>query len=284
MDGTKTGALAAPTVIIQPPKKWAALNVRDLWGHRELFWMFAWRDLTIRYKQTELGVAWAVLQPFFTMIVFSLVFGRLAGLGTDIGGLPYPVFTFTAILPWNYFQGTVTRASNVLVDSANLVTKVYFPRLLLPLSTVVSGLVDLAIAFVVLLGLMLFYRIMPGWGVVVLPFFVLLAGAAALAVGLWLGALNVEYRDVRFITPFLTQIWMYLTPVVYPISKVPARYVMLYSINPMVGVVEGFRWALLKSVPFPTVPLAMGIAVTVPLLISGLYFFRRMERIFADVV
>lgn len=274
----------APTVVIQPPKRWAALNAKDLWAHRELFWMFAWRDLTIRYKQTELGIAWAILQPFFTMVVFSLVFGKLAGLGSGVGNVPYPVFTFTAILPWNYFAATVTRASNVLVESSSLVTKVYFPRLLLPLSTAVSGLVDLAIAFIVLIGLMLFYGIMPSWGVLLLPLFVLLAAASSLGVGLWLGALNVEYRDVRFITPFLTQTWMYLTPVVYPVSKVPVRFQALYSVNPMVGVVEGFRWALLHSVPFPAIPLAMGVAVTVPLLVSGLFFFRRMERIFADVV
>lgn len=273
-----------PTVVIQPPRKWAALQLRELWGHRELFWVLAWRDLKVRYKQTELGIAWAVLQPFFTMIVFSLVFGRLAGLGANTGGIPYPVFSFAALLPWSYFGATVTRASNVLVDSASLVTKVYFPRLLLPLSSTVSGVVDLGIAFIVLIGLMLFYGLVPTWGVLLIPLFVLLAAGAALGVGLWLAALNVEYRDVRFLTPFLVQTWMYLTPVVYPINRVPVRFQTLYAVNPMVGVVEGFRWALFGRTPFPASALLMGVAITVPLIITGLFFFRRMERVFADVV
>lgn len=273
-----------PTVVIQPPTKWAALHLKELWGHRELFWVFAWRDLKVRYKQTELGIAWAVLQPFFTMIVFSLVFGRLAGLGADTGGIPYPVFSFAALLPWTYFAATVTRASGVLVDSASLVTKVYFPRLLLPLSSTVSGVVDLGIAFIVLIGLMLFYGLVPTWGVLMIPLFVLLAAGAALGVGLWLAALNVEYRDVRFLTPFLVQTWMYLTPVVYPISRVPARFQALYAVNPMVGVVEGFRWALFGQTHFPAAALAISVAITVPMIISGLFFFRRMERMFADVV
>jgi lipopolysaccharide transport system permease protein len=274
----------APTVVIQPPKSWVAIRFRELWAHRELFWMFAWRDLTVRYKQTGLGVAWAVLSPFLTMVVFSLVFGRLAGLGSTIGGLPYPVFTFTALLPWNYFSQTMTKASNSLVDSAALVTKVYFPRLLLPLSTAVSGLVDLAIAFLVLLGLMIFYHLVPTVWVVALPLFILLASLFAMGVGLWLAALNVEYRDVKFLVPFFVQTGMYLSPVVYPVSRVPVRYVFWYSLNPMVGVIEGFRWAILGNVPFPVVPLLEATLVVVPLLLSGLYFFRHMERVFADVV
>ena len=275
---------AVPTVVIQPPKAWAALQFKELWSQRELFWTFAWRDLKIRYKQTELGIAWAILQPLFTVVVFSLVFGRLAGLGADTGGIPYPVFSFAALLPWTYFAATVTRASNVLVDSASLVTKVYFPRLLLPLSATVSGVVDLGIAFVVLVGLMLFYGLVPTWGVLAIPLFILLAAGAALGVGLWLGALNVEYRDVRFLTPFLVQIWMYLTPVVYPLNRVPARFQTLYALNPMVGVVEGFRWALFGQTQFPGSALLMAVAITIPLVVSGLFFFRRMERIFADVV
>jgi lipopolysaccharide transport system permease protein len=267
---------AVPTVVIEPPKKWAALRLRELWGHRDLFWMFAWRDLTIRYKQTVLGIAWAVLQPFFMVVVFSLVFGRLAGLGADTGGIPYPVFSFAALLPWNYFSATVTRASNVLVD--------YFPRLLLPLSSSVSGIVDLGIAFVLLIAMMLFYGLTPTWGVLAIPALVLLAAAAATGVGLWLAALNVEYRDVRFLTPFLVQIWMYLSPVVYPITRVPERLRGLYALNPMVGVIEGFRWALFGQSAFPAAELLLSVAVTVPLVVSGLFFFRRMERVFADVV
>src|SRR5450759_760305 len=257
---------AVPTVAITPPTKWAALHVKELWRSRELFWMFAWRDLKIRYKQTELGIAWAILQPFFTMVVFSLVFGRLAGLGADTGGVPYPVFSFAALLPWTYFASTVTRTSNVLVDSSALVTKVYFPRLLLPLSASVSGIVDLGIAFIVLVGLMLFYGLTPTWGVLALPIFVLMAAGASVGVGLWLAALNVEYRDVRFLTPFLVQTWMYLTPVVYPINKVPVRFQALYAVNPMVGVVEGFRWALFGQTPFPATALLVALAVIVPMI------------------
>jgi lipopolysaccharide transport system permease protein len=274
----------APTVIIEPPRPWAALRLKELWGHRELFWVFAWRDLTVRYKQTVLGVAWALLQPFASVVVLSLVFGQLAGLGATTGGIPYPVFSFAAILPWNYFSATVTRASNILVDSASLVTKVYFPRLLLPLSAGVSGVVDLGIAFVLLIGMMLFYGLTPTWGVLMIPVFVLLAAVAATGVGLWLAALNVEYRDVRFLTPFLVQVWMYLTPVVYPLSRVPARFQALYAVNPMVGVVEGFRWALFGQTAFPATALAVSVAVIVPVVVSGLFFFRRMERVFADVV
>jgi lipopolysaccharide transport system permease protein len=275
---------AVPTVVIEPPSKWAALRLKELWGHRELFWMFAWRDLTVRYKQTELGIAWAILQPVLTVVVFSLVFGRLAGLGADTGGIPYPVFSFAALLPWTYFASTVTRASNVLVDNTALVTKVYFPRLLLPLSASASGVVDLGIAFLVLIGMMLFYGLVPTWGILLIPLFVVLGAAAAIGVGLWLAALNVEYRDVRFLTPFLVQIWMYLTPVVYPINRVPARFQALYAVNPMVGVVEGFRWALFGQTQFPATALIVAVAVTVPMVVSGLFFFRRMERVFADVV
>lgn len=272
-----------PTVVIQPPKKWRAINGRDIWAHRELFWMFAWRDLTVRYKQTGLGVAWAILQPFLTLVVFSLVFGRLAGMGSFVGGLPYPIFTFTALLPWIYFSSTMTRAGNVLVDSAGLVTKVYFPRLLLPLSTAVSGLVDLAISLIVLIGMMFFYGIAPTWGLITLPLFVALASGCAIGVGLWLAALNVEYRDVKFIIPFLVQIWMYLCPVIYPLSRVPARFQTLYALNPMVGAISGFRWSVIGGT-FPTLPVVMSVTIMIPLMVSGLYFFRRMERVFADVV
>jgi len=270
--------------VSQPPKKWAALNVRELWEHRELFWVFAWRDLKVRYKQTELGAAWAIIQPIAMMVVFTVVFGRLAGFSENTSGVPYPVFTFVALLPWIYFAGTISKAGNSLVDSSHLITKVYFPRLLIPLSSAVGGLVDLAIAFLVLVGMMLFYGTAPTWGVLALPFFVLLATAAALGVGLWLAALNVEYRDVRHVIPFLVQFWMYVSPVGYPTSIIPDRWQALYALNPIVGVVEGFRWALLGTMPFPVWPLAVSSGVVLTLLVTGLFYFRRMERTFADVV
>lgn len=259
------------------------MNWRDIIAHRELFMMFAWRDLKVRYKQTGLGVAWAVLQPFLTMVVFSLVFGRIAGMGSYVGGLPYPIFTFSALLPWTYFSTTLTRAGNVLVDSSALVTKVYFPRLVLPLSTAISGLVDLAISLVVLVGMMFFYGIHPTWALLTLPLFVALTAGCAMGAGLWLSALNVEYRDVKFIIPFLVQIWMYLCPVIYPLSRVPARFQTWYSLNPMVGAIAGFRWSVVGGA-FPGFAVALSVIIMVPMMISGLFFFRRMERIFADVV
>ena len=285
MRGTRLDeSTVVPVVIVEPPKKWAPLNLGDVWAHRELFWTLAMRDLKVRYKQTELGAAWAIIQPLFNMVIFTLIFGRLAGFSADTGGVPYPVFTYVALLPWTYFANTIGKAGNSLVDSAQLVTKVYFPRVLLPLSTAVSGLVDLAIAFVVLVGLMLFYRIGLTWAALALPLFVLLATVSALGVGLWLAALNVEYRDIRYVIPFLTQIWMYSTPVAYPISVIPAKWLWLYELNPMVGVVEGFRWALLGNSQFPGRSLAVSTVFVSVVLVTGLFYFRRMERTFADVV
>jgi lipopolysaccharide transport system permease protein len=269
------------TIRIQPSKGWVVLNLGQLWEYRELFWILVWRDIKVRYKQTMLGATWAVLQPFLTMVVFSIFFGRLAKVPSD--GLPYPVFAFCALLPWQLFAHALNESGNSLVSNRQLITKIYFPRLVIPLSAVIAGLLDFAIAFVVLIGLMFFYGIAPTWAVVVLPVFILLAIATALSVGLWLSALNVEYRDVRYTIPFLTQFWLFVTPIAYPSSLIPEALRPFYGLNPMAGVVEGFRWALLGAKP-PGLMLWVSIATVALLLIGGLMYFRRMERTFADVV
>lgn len=271
-----------PTLTIRPPKGWASLGVRELWEYRELLYFLTWRDIKVRYKQTALGAAWAIIQPFFMMVVFSLFFGKLGGIPSD--GIPYPVFVFCALLPWQLFAFALSESSNSLVGNQNLITKVYFPRLVVPISAVLGGLVDFAIAFVILLGMMAYFHIVPGVAVLALPLFVLLAVTTALGVGLWLSALNVQYRDVRYTIGFLTQFWLFATPVAYPSSLVPERWRWLYGLNPMAGVVEGFRWALLGKSEGPGALLAVSIAVVVLILVGGLYYFRRMEQTFADVV
>jgi lipopolysaccharide transport system permease protein len=236
----------------------------------------------VRYKQTALGAAWAVIQPLFMMLVFSLFFGRLAGVPSD--GVPYPVFTFCALLPWQLFAHALTESSNSLVGNQNLITKVYFPRLVVPMSAVLGGLVDFAIAFVILLGMLAFYGLVPGWQILALPAFVLLAVMTALAVGLWLSALNVQYRDVRYTINFLVQFWLFATPVAYPSSIIPAQWRVVYGLNPMVGVVEGFRWSLLGKPESPSTVVLVSTIVVATLLVGGLFYFRRMEQQFADVV
>jgi lipopolysaccharide transport system permease protein len=268
--------------VIQPSTGWAALGLAELWQYRELIYFLSWRDIKVRYKQTTLGIAWAVMQPVFTMIVFSIFFGRLAGIPSD--GLPYPVFAFCALLPWQLFAHSLTESSNSLVANQNLITKIYFPRLVIPLSSVIAGLVDFVIAFGVLIGIMGYYHIIPTQAVWTLPFFVLLAVSLALGVGLWLSALNVRYRDVRYTLPFLTQVWLFATPIVYPSSLVPEQWRVLYGINPMAGVVEGFRWALLSTGKAPGNMLTASVLVTLVIFVSGLYYFRRMERTYADMV
>jgi lipopolysaccharide transport system permease protein len=271
-----------PVTVIRPSKGWIALNLRDLWLYRELLYFLTWRDIKVRYKQTVLGAAWAILQPFLTMVVFSVFFGRLAKVPSE--GVPYPIFTYCALLPWNYFAGALDRAGNSLVGSANLITKVYFPRLVVPMSAVLAGLLDFAIAFVVLIGMMLFYSIVPTAAVLALPAFILLAMVTALGVGLWLSAMNVQYRDVRYAIPFLVQFWLFASPVAYSSTLVPERWRTLYGLNPMAGVVEGFRWALLGSGRAPGPMLTVSAGVAVVLLVSGTFYFRRMERTFADIV
>ena len=272
----------APVLRIEPSKGWASLGLRDLWHYRELLYFLVWRDIKVRYKQTALGAAWAILQPVMTMVVFTVFFGRLAKVPSD--GVPYPVFAFAALLPWQLFAFALTESSNSLVSNQNLITKVYFPRLAVPIASVLAGLVDFGISFCVLLGLLFYYGITPTVAVLALPLFVVLAVATALGAGLWLSALNVQYRDVRYTIPFLTQFWLFATPVAYPSSLVPARWRALYGLNPMAGVVEAFRWALLGKTHGPGPLLAVSVAVVAAMLVGGLYYFRRMERTFADLV
>lgn len=272
----------ATVTVIQPSRGWSALNLRDLWRYRELLYFLTWRDIKVRYKQTVLGAAWAVIQPFFTMVVFSIFFGGLAKVPSD--GVPYPIFSYVALLPWQLFANSLQKAGNSLVGSQNLITKVYFPRLVIPISAVLSGLVDFAIAFLVLIGMMFYYGIPLRWTVLTLPLFILLALAASLAVGLWFSALNVKYRDVGYVIPFLTQFWLFLTPVAYPSSLVPEAIRPFYGLNPMAGVVEGFRWALLGTTGGAGALMAVSVIVVLVLLIGGFYYFRRFERTFADIV
>ena len=277
---------SAPTVVIRPSRGWASLQLAALWEYRELLYFLVWRDVKVRYKQTVLGVLWIILQPVVSMVVFSALFGGL--LDVPSGGVPYPIFLYSALLPWNYFSGSLTRSSASVVGSANLIRKVYFPRLVIPISGVVSGLVDFAVAFSVLAALMLFYRVAPTPAVLLLPAFILLAMATSLGFGLWLSALNVRFRDVGYLVPFLVQIWMYLTPVIYPVTLIPERLRWLLALNPMTGVVEGFRWALLGAHLEDAAPpgglFYASIAIALGVLVSALVFFRRTERTFADVI
>ena len=267
---------------IAPSRGWEALDLRGVWEYRELVWFLIWRDIKVRYKQASLGIAWAIIQPVMTMLVFTLIFGRLAQLPSD--GLPYPVFTFTALLPWQLFSGALTGSANSVVNSASLISKVYFPRLVIPIASVMATLVDFSISFGVLLGLMAWYGISLRLAVVVLPLLVMLALAIALAVGLWASALNVRYRDVRHVMPFVVQFWLLASPVAYSTSLITSpAWRAVYSLNPMVGVIEGFRWAVLGSTP-PSVLVVPSVLVTGVLLATGLFFFRRTEASFADVI
>jgi lipopolysaccharide transport system permease protein len=277
-----TATASQPALVIRPSKGFLRLNLRDVWEYRELLYFLVWRDIKVRYKQTALGAGWAIIQPVMTMVVFSIFFGRLAKVPSD--GIPYPVFAFTALLPWQLFAFALTESSNSLVGSQNLITKVYFPRLVIPLSSVLAGVVDFAIAFVVLLGLMAYYGIRPTAAIVWLPLFLLLAVATALSVGLWMSSLNVKYRDVRYTIPFLTQLWMFATPVAYPSSLIPRPWRAWFGLNPMAGVVEGFRWALLGKTGAPGALIWVSVAAVLLLLTGGLFYFRRTETTFADIV
>lgn len=270
-----------PLTVIDAHREWALPNLREIWTFRELLWTLTLRDIRVRYKQTAIGIAWAVLQPFMTMVVFTVIFGGLAKLPSD--GKPYAVFTMAAILPWQFFARALTQGSMSLVSMGGMLSKVYFPRLLAPLSSILAGLIDLAIAFVILVALLLWYGIMPGWAVLTLPFFILLAILTALGVSLWLSAINVHFRDVQHTLPFLAQIWMFVTPVVYSRSLVPEEWQMLYMLNPMAGVVEGFRWALLggQAPPDPA-QMAVSIVVILVMVVSGLFYFDRAEKNFVD--
>ena len=270
------------TVRIEPSKGWVPVKVRELWEYRELLYFLSWRDIKVRYKQTALGAAWALIQPFFTMVVFSLFFGRLAKVPSD--GVPYPIFSLAALVPWTFFANGLTQSSNSLVGNANLITKVYFPRLTIPIASMVSGIVDFMVAFVLLLGMMIYYGIVPSLNVLWLPFFLLLALVTSLGVGLWLSALNVEYRDVRYVVPFITQFWLFVTPIAYPSSLLNEPWRTLYGLNPMVGVVEGFRWALLRTNTAPDAIIGVSSIASLIILITGAFYFRRMEKTFADIV
>lgn len=280
-------AANVPTIIIKPSQGWVSLKLRELWAYKELLYFLTWRDIKVRYKQTALGGAWAIIQPFFTMIVFSLFFGKLAKISPD-NNLPYPIFSYAALVPWTFFSNGLTQSANSLVMSANLIKKVYFPRLAVPIATVLAGVVDFVLAFVVLLGMMLWYGIAPTANVIWLPFFLLLALVTSLGVGLWLAAMNVQFRDVRYVVPFLTQFWLFATPIAYPSSLVSKQlgefWVTLYGLNPMVSVVEGFRSALLGTNGAPLSTIVVSSVAAVALLVSGAFYFRRMEKTFADVV
>jgi lipopolysaccharide transport system permease protein len=269
-------------ILIEPAKGWFDLDLRDLWRYRELLYFLTWRDIKVRYKQTVLGAAWAVLQPLLTMLVFSVIFGYLARLPSD--GIPYPVFTYTALLPWQLFAYALNQSSTSLVNDQNLITKIYFPRLVIPISSVIAGVVDVAIAFLVMIGLMLLYRIPLTTRILTLPLLVAFAVVTALGVGFWLSALNVKYRDVRYALTFLAQMWFYATPIAYSSTMIPEQWRLIYGLNPMTGVVEGFRWALLgKENSVGWMILVSGIVVVI-LFIGGLAYFKRMEDNFADII
>jgi lipopolysaccharide transport system permease protein len=271
-----------PLIRIEPSKGWVPLKLYELWEYRELVYFLIWRDIKVRYKQTVLGASWAILQPFLTMVVFSLFFGRLAKIPSD--GLPYPIFSYAALVPWTLFANGLRQASNSLVGSANLIKKVYFPRLALPVAVVLSGGLDFVLAFLVLLGMMLYYGVSPTINTLLLPLFLLLAFMTSLGVGLWFTAMNVQFRDVHYVVPFITQLWLFITPIAYPSSLLSEPWRTLYAINPMAGVVEGFRWVLLGTVTAAAPMVVISAVIALVLLVSGAFYFRRMEKIFADVV
>jgi lipopolysaccharide transport system permease protein len=281
-DGIPFRAEALPKIIIQPSRGWFAFHLNDLWQYRELLYFLLWRDIKVRYKQTVLGGAWAIIQPFCTMVVFTLFFGELAKIPSE--GVPYPIFSYTGLLVWTFFARAMNQSSDSMVGSARIITKVYFPRLVIPLSAGLAPLVDFCIAFIVLIGMMFYYQIFPTGTLIWLPVFLLLAFATSLGGGLWLSALNVQYRDVRYAVPFLIQLWLFATPVIYPSSAVPGPWRFILGLNPMTGVVEGFRWALLGigAAPGGMIFTSMGVALL--LVFTGLIYFNRMERTFADIV
>ncbi|MCS6263315.1 MAG: ABC transporter permease [Nitrospira sp.] len=282
MSSSTEALTAVPRIRLKPSNGWRALNLREFWQYRELLYFLSWRDIKVRYKQTALGALWAILQPFLTMLVFSLFFGNLAKMPSD--GIPYPIFAFAALVPWTFFSNGLTQSGNSLIQSAGMLKKVYFPRLIVPISSILSGVVDFLFAFLVLIGLMFWYGIVPTANVVWLPFLLLLAFGTALGVGLWLSAMNVQFRDVRYTIPFLAQFWLFATPIAYPSSLLSEPWRTIYGINPMVGVVEGFRWALLGTATAPGPLIIVSALTMLTILITGMFYFRRMESTFADVV
>jgi lipopolysaccharide transport system permease protein len=272
---------AVPAIVIRPPKKLVPVDFHELWEYRELLYFFTWRDVKLRYKQTGLGIAWAVIQPLLMMVIFTLFFGRLAGIPSD--NVPYPLFALTALLPWTLFAEGMTRSTVSMVVNANIMTKVYFPRLIMPVASILSPLIDFIVAFGLLVIMMIFYGFVPTLNVIFLPLLIVFAMMTSLAVGLWLSALNVQYRDFQYTVPFLIQIWLFASPVVYPASMIPQSWQWLYALNPMTGVIEGFRWALLGTSP-PGTSILISLGVVVLLIVTGMFYFRRMEQYFADIV
>jgi lipopolysaccharide transport system permease protein len=270
------------TLRIQPAKGWTSLKLKEIWEYRELVTIFVWRDLKVRYRQTVIGVLWAIFQPLLTMVIFSVFFGRLAGIPSD--DIPYPIFSYAALVPWTFFANSINLASNSLVNNADMIKKIYFPRITMPLASVLAGVVDFILAFIILLGMMLVYGYVPTLNSLWFPLFILLAMITALGVSLWLSAMNVQFRDVRYMIPFIIQAWLFATPVAYPSSLLKEPWLTLYGLNPMVGVVEGFRWALLGTETAPGPMFVVSFIVAFLVFISGIFFFRRMEKTFADVI
>ena len=279
-----------PFIRIRPSKGWVPLDFEEMWRYRELLYFFVWRDIKIRYKQTILGASWAIIQPLFTMVIFSLFFGKLAQIPSD--GIPYPLFSYTALVPWTFFANGVTLASNSLVNNADMIRKIYFPRMSLPIAAVLAGLVDFTLAFIVLIGMIIGFSIVPAANydaqislkVLWLPLLLLLGLVTTLGVSFWFSAMNAQFRDVRFVVPFLIQAWLFLTPIAYPSSLLPEPWRTLYGINPMAGVVEGFRWALLGTDTAPGSMMILSVLAAILILIGGAYYFRRMETKMADVL
>ena len=269
-------------IVIQPRKGLFHLDLSSIWAYRELLYFLVWRDIKVRYKQTVIGAVWAILQPLMTMVIFTVIFGNFAKIPSD--GLPYPLFVYAALLPWEYFSQAISRSGVSVVNDANLVQKIYFPRLLIPLAAVVTPLVDFVLSFLILLGMMFWFRVVPTWSMMILPFFLLMALLTALSAGLWLSALNVKYRDVRYTIPFLTQFWMYASPIAYSVSLIPEKWRLLYSLNPLVGVVEGFRWALLGMESPDFRLMAVSATVVLVILLGGLVYFKKTEQTFADII
>jgi lipopolysaccharide transport system permease protein len=270
-----------PTIVIRPPRKWVPMDLHELWAYRELIVAFTMRDVKLRYKQTGLGIAWAVLQPLLTMVIFTIFFGGLAKIPSN--GIPYPLFVLAALLPWTLFSDGLTRSTTSMVNNSNIMTKVYFPRLIMPLASIISPLVDFSISFIILIAMMVYYGYAPTINIVFLPLFILLALATSLGVGLWLSALNVKYRDFQYTVPFLIQIWMFASPVVYDANLVPESLRVWYGLNPMAGVIEGFRWALLGN-GTPSAMVLVSVGMVILILVSGMFYFRRMEQYYADIV
>ena len=281
-DSVHAPARSDTVVTIEPSRSWVSLRLRDVWQYRELLYFLTWRDVKVRYKQTVLGAAWAIVQPLMTMLIFTVLFGRLAGIKSE--GIPYPIFAYAGLIIWVFFSNSVTNSGNSLVGNANLITKIYFPRLIIPAAAVAAGLVDFALAFVIQAFLMIYYRVHITWGLAMVPVLAILATALAFGVGMWLSALNVKYRDIRYAIPFLMQLWMFASPVIYPLTLLPAKWRWLLMLNPLTGIIQNFRIALLGNEPFDWKSLGISTVITVSVLIYSAFSFRRMEKQFADIV